>query len=78
MSPFKSKAQSDWAETPEGKAALGGEEKVAEWRANTDYTKLPQHVSDVPKPRKRASVKAAAQIAKKRTAISSRKSEKKR
>jgi len=39
--PFVSKAQSRWAFTKSGQKALGGEPKVKEWAASTDYSKLP-------------------------------------
>jgi hypothetical protein len=48
--PFKSKAQERWANTPEGKKALGGQSAVDEWAHGTNYSKLPDHV----KPKKPA------------------------
>jgi hypothetical protein len=39
--PFVSKAQSRWAHSKTGQKALGGESKVSEWSASTNYSKLP-------------------------------------
>lgn len=39
--PFVSEAQRRWAHTAEGKEALGGPKKVAEWDQATKGKKLP-------------------------------------
>jgi len=44
--PYVSRAQQDWAHTPEGEKALGGPSKVAEWdEASKGQTNLPEHVA---------------------------------
>lgn len=40
--PFKSKAQVEWAHTPEGTKALGGKAAVDEWDKETADRKLPE------------------------------------
>lgn len=42
--PFVSKSQNAYFHTPAGVKALGGQAKVREWEAATDYSKLPQRV----------------------------------
>lgn len=39
--PFKSKAQSRWANSPAGLRALGGKDKLDEWNQSTDFGSLP-------------------------------------
>lgn len=46
--PFQSKAQAAWAHTKEGTEALGGEAKVKEWDAATDFKKLPKRKKKAP------------------------------
>ncbi len=50
--PFVSEAQNAWAHTPAGTEALGGSEKVKEWEAATDYSKLPKRKSKKKAPKK--------------------------
>jgi hypothetical protein len=44
MSPFVSKAQQRWGNSPEGEKALGGPKKVAEWNNDTTLG-LPERLS---------------------------------
>ncbi len=43
--PFVSAAQSRWGHSKSGVKSLGGEAKVKEWEASTDYSKLPAKAS---------------------------------
>ncbi len=45
--PFKSRAQSRWANSPAGLRALGGKDKVDEWKQATNFDELPEKVEGV-------------------------------
>jgi len=56
--PFVSKAQSRWGHSKTGVKALGGEPKVQEWQASTDYSKLPAKAPSTKGALARAAMKA--------------------
>jgi hypothetical protein len=42
--PWQSKAQARWGHSPAGVAALGGQDKVAEWDSATKKGSLPEKI----------------------------------